>query len=250
MVALLFVVRVQPVAAQGVVADLPLPSGGSERVVLLPAPQTRATVILLAGGEGIVQIDNSGDTRNGNFLVRTRALWQQYGINAVVLASPDGHSLMGQRHLPAYAAALGVAVDFARSRANAPVWLIGTSQGSTAAANGAAHLGIKVAGVVLTSSVTRMGRAGETAFESEPGAIRVPALVVSNTGDQCQFSPPGDGPRLLAALAASPRREFITVASNEIRGAPCEAFSPHGYLGIEATVVARIADWISVGPGR
>jgi hypothetical protein len=46
-------------------------------------------------------------------------------------------------------------VDFARRRANAPVWLVGTSQGSTAAANGPAHLGSKVAGMVLTPSVTR-----------------------------------------------------------------------------------------------
>ena len=33
-----------------------------------------------------------------------------------------------------------ILVDFARSRANVPVWLVGTSQGSTAAVNGGARI--------------------------------------------------------------------------------------------------------------
>ena len=63
-------------------------------------------------------------------------------------------------------------------------------------------------------------------------------------------SPPGDGPRLLAALARAPRKELILVESSQIQSEPCEALSPHGYLGIEAMVVQRIADWIKTAPGR
>ncbi len=241
----------RPAAAQGVVADLPLTEGGSERVLLIPAAQPRATVILLTGGSGMIRIGEDGSVNpGGNFLVRTRNLWSARGISALVLGPPNGGSLLGLRHLPAYAAALAAAIDYARSRANAPVWLIGTSQGSTAAANGAAHLPGRVAGVVLTSSVTERSRSGETVFDADPGAIAVPALVVSNQNDGCIASPPGDGPRLITALARAPRREFIVFASTELRGDPCEAFSPHGYMGIEDTVIQRIADWIIAAPGR
>jgi hypothetical protein len=31
---------------------------------------------------------------------------------------------------------------------------------------------------------------------------------------------------------------------------PCEGMSPHGYLGIEADVVQRIAAWIGASPAR
>ena len=103
---------------------------------------------------------------------------------------------------------------------------------------------------MLTSSVTRIGRADETVFDADPGAIAVPALVVSNSGDGCIVSPPGDGTRLLAALTRSPRKELILVESSQIQSEPCEALSPHGYLGIEAIVVQRIADWIRAAPGR
>lgn len=242
--------RAQTANAAPQVADLPLASGGSERVLLIATPQPRATVVLLSGGSGVLAIDAAGNIQpGGNFLVRTRGLWAAQGFAVVVPGPPNGASLLGTRHTPAYLDALGVVVDFARSRVAAPVWVIGTSQGSTGAANGAAHLAGKIAGVVLTSSVTRPGRAGETVFDADPGAIAVPALVVSNSGDTCAVSPPGDGPRLLAALVRTPRKELILVESSEIRSDPCEAFSPHGYLGIEATVVQRIADWIKAAPG-
>ncbi|MBV8888202.1 MAG: alpha/beta hydrolase [Alphaproteobacteria bacterium] len=240
-----------PAAAQAIVADLPLGNGNNERVLLIAAPQPRATVVLLPGGDGLIEIGAGGDVdRGGNFLVRTRNAWAQHGISALIVGPMNGNSLLGIRHTPGYAAALAAAIDLARSRANAPVWLIGTSQGSTAAANGAAHLPGRVAGVVLTSSVTQPNRSGETVFDADPGAITVPALVVSNQNDTCVASPPGDGNRILAALARAPRREFVLVASNQSRGDPCEAFSPHGFLGIEDQVVQRIAEWIIAAAGR
>ena len=239
-----------PVAAQAVVADLPIPSGGTERAAFIAARQGRATVVLLAGGDGTVPIDNAGNTGSQNFLIRTRMMWPAYGINAVILGSPNGASLLGQRSQPGYAGALGAAVDFARSRANVPVWLVGTSMGSIAAVNGAARLGGKVAGVVLTSSVTQPNRSGETAFSAGASSVAVPVLVISNTGDTCRASPPGDAQNLANAMAASPRKQVILVASSAIQGDPCEALSPHGYLGIEGSVVQQIASWISGAPGN
>ena len=88
--------------------------------------------------------------------------------------SPNGMSLLGYRHTPAYAAAIGQAVDFVRSRANVPVWLIGTSQGTTAAVGAAARLGDKVAGIVLMSPVTGRSSAGETPVRQRAGAGRGP----------------------------------------------------------------------------
>jgi hypothetical protein len=45
---------------------------------------------------------------------------------------------------------------------------------------------------------------------------------------------------------------LVYVESDQIepRSPPCEAMSPHGYFGIEAEVVKRIADWIRATPAR
>ena len=236
-----------------IVSDLPV-AGGTERVLFLGTQGARALLVLLPGTDGIVGLDSGGGVHQlgGNFLVRTIGQWVAQGFDVVLPDAPNGTSLLGQRHLPAYADAISRAIDFGRSRANLPVWLIGTSQGSTAAVNGAAHLGSKVSGVVLASSVTRPGRAGETLFDAEPGAIAVPVLVVSNQYDTCAVSPPGDAPNVLAALTRSPRKELVMVTSSQIarRSDPCEGMSPHGYLGIEGAVVQRISDWIRTAGGR
>jgi hypothetical protein len=82
-------------------------------------------------------------------------------------------------------------------------------------------------------------------FDSEPGLVAVPALIVANTGDTCPASPPGDAPKIADALTHAPRKEVVYMQSTAIEGQPpCDAMSPHSYFGIEAAAVERIAAWI------
>jgi pimeloyl-ACP methyl ester carboxylesterase len=158
----------EPVAAQNVVSDLPLVGGRSERVVFTSPSNPAAILVMFAGGDGTVDIADTGtiDRHAGNFLVRTQPLWLAQGFAVEILGAPNNASLNGQRHTEAYADAVGRAVDFARTRASVPVWLVGTSAGTTGAANGAARLTAKVAGLVLSSSVTRQYPGGETVFDT------------------------------------------------------------------------------------
>jgi hypothetical protein len=238
-----------PALAQAVVQDVPI-AGGSEQVLFTGPATPRAILLMFAGGDGTVAFNSAGQITGmgGNFVLRTEPLWLAQGFAFATIASPS--SLLGRRHTPAYADAIARAIDFTRTRANVPVWLVGTSMGSIAAANGAAHLPGRVAGVVLSSSVASQSRAGETVFDSDLGAIAVPALVVANRGDTCPIAGPGFAPQILAALARSPRKEIIYVESHQIQSDPCEAMSPHGYLGIEGDVVQRISDWIRGAGGR
>ena len=240
------------VTAEMLVADLPLEDGGSQRVLYAAPENPRAVLIMLPGGDGLVQIGDDGSIRrmSDNFLLRTFPLWQAHGFATVILSPPNGISLLGHRHTAAYAATIGQAVDFTRDHAKVPVWLVGTSQGSTAAVGGAARLGGKVAGIVVASSVTGRSSSGETLFDSEPGRVAVPALIVANTGDACPASPPADAPKIADALAQVPRKEIVYVQSVAIDGRPCDGKSPHGYFGIEAATVERIAEWIVTTTGR
>jgi len=239
--------------ASPIVSNVPI-SGGTARVLFLGASEARAIVVLLPGGDGIIRLDNGGGIHQigSNFLVRTFGQWAAQGFAVVLPDAPNGTSLAGQRHLPAYADAISKAIDLGRSRVALPVWLIGTSAGTTAAVNGAAHLGSKVSGAVLTSSVTRPGRSGETIFDAEPGSIAVPVLVLGNDHDTCAETPPGDAPMVLSTLTRSPGRELVMVTSTQSarHSDPCEGMSPHGYLGIEGMVVQRISEWIRAAGGH
>jgi hypothetical protein len=233
-----------PARAQAIVQDIPIPEGGSERVLYASGPSPRAILVMFAGGNGDVQIADNGaiGRMGGNFLLRTQPLWLAQGFAFVTIGSAS--SIAGSRHGAGYLGTIARAIDFARGRANVPVWLVGTSQGSIAAANGAAHLPGRVAGVVLSSSVAGRTYSGETVFDSDLGAIAVPALVVANRGDTCPAAAPSYAPAIFAALARAPRKDVIYVDSSAIQSDPCEAMSPHGYLGIEGDVVQRISGWI------
>lgn len=237
----------QVAAAQNVVSDLPLAGGGNERVVFTSPTNPAAILLMFAGGDGTVEITDSGTIGRyaGNFLLRTRPLWLAQGFAVEILGAPNNASLNGQRHTEVYADAIGRAVDFAHTRAGAPVWLVGTSNGTTGAANGAAHLTGRVAGLVLTSSVSHSwDPRSESVFDTNLAGITVPVLIVANQNDACAVTPPNDAPGIAAALTRSPRKEVIYVQSDQIRSSVCEAFGPHGFLGIESAVVQRVGDWI------
>jgi hypothetical protein len=110
-----------PTSGQNIVADVPLTGGGSERVLFAGPTNPPAILVMLAGGDGIIEISNSGAITGlgGNFLLRTRSLWLGKGFAVAILGPPNGASLLGQRHTPAYADAISRAADFARTRANA-----------------------------------------------------------------------------------------------------------------------------------
>jgi hypothetical protein len=244
---ILLIASCVPAAADTIVTELPLDDGGIQRVLYTSPANPRAALIMLPGGNGMVEFGPDGAFRRmgGSFLLRTLPLWQAQGFAVAVLTPPNGMSLLGYRHTPAYAAAMGQAVDFAHSRTNVPVWLVGTSQGSTAAVGGAARLGGKIAGIVVMSSVTGRSSAGETLFDSEPGRVAVPVLIVANSSDTCPASPPKDAPKIAEALTQAPRKEIVYMESAAIGGQPCEAESPHSYFGIEQATVERIAEWIA-----
>jgi hypothetical protein len=238
-------------AATPVVKDIPFP-GGSERTLLLSPGQPKATLILFPGGDGLVRLGPDGSIgAGGNFLVRSRIHWVEQGYAVLLPDVPaDSSSLMGRRQGDSYAGAVAALVNYARQVNKAPVWLIGTSQGTNAAVNGASHMTHgEIAGVVLTSSLTRPGKAAdlkETVFDANLAAIDVPVLIVSHSDDSCILSPPGDDGRIQAALIASPHVETMMISGGKpAASAACEAQSPHGFYGVEIDAIQRMGAWIA-----
>jgi hypothetical protein len=244
----LLITSAAPASAEPTVTELPLTDGGIQRVLHASPANPRAALIMLPGGNGMVEFGPDGGLRRmgGSFLLRMLPLWRAKGFATAVLTPPNGMSLLGYRHTPVYTTAIGKAVDFVAGRANVPVWLVGTSQGTTAAVGGAARLGGKIAGIVVMSSVTGRSSAGETLFDSEPGRVAVPVLIIANSSDTCPASNPKDAPKITEALTQAPLKQVVYLESSVTQGQPCEAEAPHSYFGIEQAAVERVAKWITV----
>lgn len=244
-----------PIDADGTtdkLADLRLPDGRTQRVLIVRPSRPTATIVMLPGGDGDIGIERDGDLRHDrNFVVRTRMLWAARGYAVVIPDAVDDANLRGLRSAGDYATLIGHVVAFAHDTVKAPVFLLGTSQGAIAAMNGAAHARRgAVAGLVLTESVSVRGGSGETVFDADPEAVRVPALVVANRDDRCKVAPPSLAPKIAAAMTASPDVRVIYVSGGRKQSdSDCGSLTPHGYDGIEEAVVGRIADWLDAHRG-
>lgn len=237
-------IRSSQAHAEVSVLAVALPEYGRTRALLELPPHPLGIVVLLPGGNGSVGVSNDGGVRNNrNFLVRTRNAWIANGYGYLLVDAPqDAPSLLGTRHTKEYAAVVAAVVKRVR-KLGIPVLLMGTSQGSIAAASGAALLKTTVAGVVLTSTVAAMGSSGETVFDAALNQIAVPVLIVDDTEDRCPSSPPAASDRIAAALTASPLVEQEHFSSSASDGEECGPFSPHGYFRIEEAVVDRVGAW-------
>ncbi|MEA2945446.1 MAG: hypothetical protein QOI40_776 [Alphaproteobacteria bacterium] len=227
--------------------DLQLQGGIQQRVLYLSPSKPVAAIVMLAGGAGNIGLKADGGIRHGdNFVVRTREVWVQHGFAVIIPDTIDHRNLRGDRSSAEYAAVVAQLTDFARSQASAPVFLLGTSQGSIAAMNGAAHAASgSISGVILTESVSVIGGSGESIFTAAPEQVRVPALVVANKADRCNVAPPENAPRIAAAMKNSPDVRVAYVDGGTAKSPKaCGSLTPHGYYGIETQVIDIIAQWI------
>jgi hypothetical protein len=229
-----------------VIRALQVSGGWQQRVLYLRPKSSVGTIVMLPGGAGNVSIDANGDlAHDKNFVVRTRDQWLLRGYALVIPDAVNGQNMRGVRSSPEYARTVQTLVDFAHTEMPGPVFLLGTSQGSIAAVNGAAHLSTQaLAGVVLTESVSRQSNSGETVFDASPDRVTVPTLIVANRSSACRVAPPEDAPLIATMMTHAPEVNVLYVEGGVTRSSDCGSESPHGYFGIEDQVVDKIANWL------
>jgi hypothetical protein len=229
------------------VQDLPLADGGFQRVLYLPATtRMRGVMVMFPGGTGDIGIEKDTEIKHhDNFVVRTRDLWRAKGFGVVLVDALDRQSMRGLRSTEAYADVTRKILAFARERGGVPVWVLGTSQGSIAAMNAAAHAGPdEIAGLILTESVSILGGSHETVFGTHPERVRSAALVVANQDDRCDVSPPGKARDIAQSMRETHADVLVVRGGVKRSGDNCGSLTPHGYYGIEEAVVGSIAAWM------
>jgi hypothetical protein len=205
-----------------------------------PAEQV---AVLFTGGQGRVGLLDKGIPHPGaNFLVRSRSLFLNQGVATAVIDAPSDLRGMNDRHRmsPAHVRDVGTVVADLRGRfPGLRVVLVGTSRGTVSAAYAGMALGKAVDGVVLTSSVFNAGPGGAGLSGFDYAALQAPLLLVHHADDGCSVTPHHEAARL--AL----RYPLVTVHGGlPAQSEPCEAYSAHGYLGVEEETVTAIVGWM------
>jgi hypothetical protein len=233
------------------IVDISTRPGVTERLLVLSPEKPKAAVILLAGGHGGLRISGDGSFGwgKGNFLVRSRQLFAEQGLLAAVVDAPSDRQnppyLSGFRGTREHVTDLKAVIAWLRKQADIPVWLVGTSRGTQSAAYAATCLAGHDGpdGLVLTSTILIDSK--EFAVpDLELDRLRIPVLVVHHIYDGCNHCPYAALSRLMDRLSNVPKKELISVRGGISQGNPCEAYSYHGFNGIEDQVVQRIGGWL------
>lgn len=192
-------------------------------------PNPKYVVILFPGGSGVVdpRMENGRLVYGfrGNFLVRSR----QYLVDAD-FASVLTNTTRSEERVQA------LLDDIKRRYPAAKIYVMGTSNGTHATMALAEYLSGRVAGEIHSSSLYMISR-------FDPRKLKNRHLIVHHREDVCRVTPFGSAKDSAERYGT----DFIVMEGGISTGELCEAFSHHGYNGIERETIDAIKAWIRRG---
>jgi pimeloyl-ACP methyl ester carboxylesterase len=217
--------------------DLPTQPGISLPILYDPVDKPSANVILFVGGDG--KLSDEAQT----FLLRVRYRFVLAGMSVAVPGAPSDHpGGFGPffRTWMAHSDDVAAVVDFLKSKARVPVWVVGNSNGTISAANAAATLGpMAITGVILTSAVWL------DALRNVPvETIAVPVLVLQDSTDTCPVSRPPLSQQNMRRFTAAPVKKFILLHGPDTPAPPCGLSSGHDFYRVDAEAADLMINWI------
>lgn len=225
---------------------MPTRDGVSTTLFWESIPNAKATVLLFPGGGGGFGKVEDGKATGNNFLVRSNPYFLANGFNVAIFGRPNDSAELEyvDRTSDAHMADVQKVLAFIKTKADLPVWVVGTSRGTISATATAIHVQNEIAGLVLTSSVVNNKKPGAIP-KQELADIRVPVLVLHHTKDACPLCQPQEVPNILRGLKNAPiKKEIMVSEGDNPTGDPCAALHWHGFIGMEKEAVDTIGRWI------
>jgi hypothetical protein len=217
------------------------------------APQAfRHGVALFAGHPGILKLrEEDGALRfdlRGNFLVRSRRQWLDDDILVAVVDAPsDQWAAFSQqwRETPRYGADIAALLNDISARYKVADWtFVGTSEGSISSFHAARMNPMLARRLIETASVFSPSRNGPGLSGIDLGTLPAATLWVHHEDDPCRYTAYRDAKE----FAEKSGKPLLTMrGGGPGRGGPCEAYTAHGFVGVERDTVRAMLDWIRSG---
>ena len=209
-------------------------------------------VALFPGHPGIMQLQEIDGApkfgMGGNMLVRARRWWlDEETLVAVIDAPSDQWGSFSQRfrETDRYGADVAALLTEIGKQFGIQDWTyVGTSEGSISAFHAARMNPALAKRVILTSSVFRAGRNGPGLTSARYEDLKAKLLWVHHENDPCDFTQYRDA----QASAQKSGAPLVTVhGGGPSRGDACQAFTAHGFVGVEKEVVLAMRTWVKTG---
>jgi pimeloyl-ACP methyl ester carboxylesterase len=223
------------------VFDVPSKSDSPTRTFLMATPNAKAVVLLYPGGGGMMRLRDDGSTRNGHTYVRSKDLWAQYQIDAVLVDTPYdlGDLRRGDlRGRDDHLQRVADVIEFYRSKLNLPIWIFGHSMGTSTVSNFLnSNLenqkkirGAMIAGTIRTASIN--------------DDVTIPIQAIHHIQDSCPGSLPDNSKRIIDGRSKDIPSMLVLIDGGITEGNVCEAFAYHGFNQTEPQFIDAAAKFI------
>ncbi|MCK9388359.1 MAG: hypothetical protein M0Q22_08200 [Sulfuritalea sp.] len=240
--------------AMNVVLTVPLKDYSiSGLVTHLPEAKTfKYGIALFPGYPSIMKLrEEAGQPRfelRGNFLIRSRRHWLDDETLVISIDAPSDQWTSFSRQFrqdPRYGADVAALLAEASRRYAVSDWtLVGTSEGTISAFHAARMNPGMAQRVILTSSLFLNSGKGRGLSGVSWDGMKARLLWVHHEFDPCEYTPYREA-RQFAEMTRSP---LLTVrGGGPSSGAPCEARSAHGFIGMERETVLAMRSWVKTG---
>jgi len=209
-------------------------------------------VVLFPGHPGIMRLrEEDGQPRfglGGNFLVRSRRHWLDEETLVVVVDAPSDQWTtfsQGFRETLRYGADVAALLKEAGRRFGVEDWtFVGTSEGSISAFHAARMNPGLARRLILTSSVFLRSQNGPGLSGVKWDGLSARLLWVHHEDDPCMYTAYRDAQR----FAEKSRSPLVTVrGGGPSRGGACQAYTAHGFVGVESEAVSAMRSWVKTG---
>jgi hypothetical protein len=218
------------------------------------------TVILLAGGDGLLATDSAGNITGptGRFLIRAANEFMRRGLHVMIPDAAPYYTAAGginftdrlSRVDNVHATQMQGFINAAAARWQVPVWIVGNGNGALSAVMTAGYTPALTgyAGVLIGTPVTNFSTsnpANGPLFNLYASRINAsPVLVYWHAADTCSFTPPAGTSALFQAIPSPAKQSASFTGGHSVAADPCNGLGEQSFAGIESTVVSAMANFI------
>jgi len=226
--------------ASAQVFDVAYKDDGPTRTLLLPVQNAKAVVLLFSGGGGMLRLKDDGSTSNFHTFVRSKNLWAQYGIDAVLVDTPYdlGNGRAHSRSARDHQQRILNVVRYYRDKLNLPVWIFGHSMGTvsvTEFVNGGKDQEKLITGVIV---------AGTYRSASLDSDVNIPVLAIHHVDDGCANTPFSTSESIIKDRPNISAAQFVSMDGGVSEGDVCGSKAYHGFNEKEPEFIKAAAQFI------
>ncbi len=223
--------------------------GISQPFQFITPDSPKAGVILFTGSSGVLE-----DTKEA-LTIRIHKKLSERGLMVALVDSPSDRAEINAkfRISKKHAGDMAAVINYMKTQADVPIWLVGMAAGTFSAANVAIKKRKKVSGLVLISAINSPSiddwgiarKFPKGVASMKLNKITAPVLILMHGKSRCKHTSPAEAPELKNKLSNSPEvKVVISEGGASIRNNPCDSFTHYGFYEIEDQVVEHITKFI------